>query len=101
LLCILTDPKKNYHALFNTHKLQARKNAIVVTQLKDPKGNGDMQAVKRDWNAPPIRDVNIWLCGRGKVLGQSIGIDEKNTFQLNFYCSIKTVWATVLGGLWA
>jgi len=23
-----------------------------------------MQAAKRDWNAPPIRDLNIWLCGR-------------------------------------
>jgi len=28
-------------------------------------------------------------------------IDENNTFQLNFYSSIKTVGATVLGGLWA
>jgi len=36
-------------------------------------------------------------------LGQSIGIDENNTFQLNssFYSSIKTVGATVLCGLWA
>jgi len=48
------------------------KNAIVeyldyqipVTQLMGPKGNGDMQAAKRDWNAPPNRDLNIWLCGR-------------------------------------
>jgi len=31
-------------------------------------------------------------------LGQSIGIDENNTFQLS---SIKTVGATALGGLWA
>jgi len=23
-----------------------------------------MQAVKRDWNAAPTRDLNIWLCGR-------------------------------------
>jgi len=27
-------------------------------------GNGDMQAAKRDGNAPPIRDLNIWLFGR-------------------------------------
>jgi len=26
---------------------------ISVTQLKEPKGNGDIQAAKRDWNAPP------------------------------------------------
>jgi len=32
-------------------------------------------------------------------LGQSIGIDENNTF--HFYSSIKTVGAAVLGGLWA
>jgi len=51
---------------------KTRKNAIVeyldkqipVTQLMGPKGNGDMQAAKRDWNAPPTRDLNIWLCGR-------------------------------------
>jgi len=23
-----------------------------------------MQAAKRDCNAPPTRDINIWLCGR-------------------------------------
>jgi len=23
-----------------------------------------MQAVKRNWNASPTRDLNIWLCGR-------------------------------------
>jgi len=51
---------------------ETRKNAIVeyldyqipVTQLKGPKGSGDMQAVKRDWNAPPNRYLNICLCGR-------------------------------------
>jgi len=40
---------------------ETRENAIVeyldyqipVTQLKGPKGNGDMQAAKRDLNAPP------------------------------------------------
>jgi len=34
-------------------------------------------------------------------LGQSIGIDQSNTFQLQFYSSVKTVGATVLGGLLA
>jgi len=33
---------------------------IPVTQLKGPKGNGDMQAAKRYGNAPPSRDLNIW-----------------------------------------
>jgi len=55
---------------WNTQK--TRENTIVeyldyqipVTQLKGPKRNGDMRAVKRDWNAPPTRDLNIWLCGR-------------------------------------
>jgi len=58
--------------LFATILTKARENAIVeyhdyqipVTQLMGPKGNGDMQAVKRDWNAPPTRDRNIWSCGR-------------------------------------
>jgi len=53
-----------------------RKNAIVeyldypipVTQLKGPNGDGDMQAAKRDCNAPPTRDLNIWLYGRQKDL---------------------------------
>jgi len=35
-----------------------------VTQLKGPKGDGDMEAGKRDYNAPPNRDLNLWLCGR-------------------------------------
>jgi len=34
------------------------------SRVKGPKGKGDMQAAKRDWNAPPTRDLNIWLCGR-------------------------------------
>jgi len=37
-------------------------------------------------------------------LGQSIGIDESNTFHLKLvqtFSIIKTVGATVLGGLWA
>jgi len=36
------------------------KLTTLVTQLKGPKGKGDMQAV----NAPPTRDLSIWLCGR-------------------------------------
>jgi len=46
---------------------KTRKNAIVeyldyqilVPQLKGPKGNGDMQAAKRDWNAPPTSNRQI------------------------------------------
>jgi len=34
-------------------------------------------------------------------LGQSMGIDENNTFQLKLLSSIKTVGVTVSGGLWA
>jgi len=42
--------------------VKTRKNyQIPVTQQK---GNGDMQAAKRDRNAPHTRDLNIWLCGR-------------------------------------
>jgi len=33
--------------------------------------------------------------------GQSIGIDETNTFQITFFSSMKIVAATGLGGLWA
>jgi len=69
---------------------------IPVTQLKGPKGDGDVQAAKRDCNAPPTRYLNIWLCGRQTVLSvmgvgvgvanfflvQSIGTDETKTFQL-------------------
>jgi len=32
-------------------------------------------------------------------LGKSIGIDETNTFQIQFFSSIKIVGATGLGGL--
>jgi len=28
------------------------------------KEDGDVQAAKLDCNAPPTRDINIWLCGR-------------------------------------
>jgi len=37
---------------------------IPVTQLMGPKGNGDMQAAKRNLNATPTRELNMWLCGR-------------------------------------
>jgi len=51
---------------------KSRKNAIVeyldhqipVTQLKEPKRDGDMQAAKRYCNTSPTRDLNIWICGR-------------------------------------
>jgi len=33
--------------------------------------------------------------------GQSIGIDQTNTFRLTFFSSMKIVGATSLGGLWA
>jgi len=32
---------------------------IPVTQLQGPKWNGDMQATKRDWNAPPTGGIQI------------------------------------------
>jgi len=58
-----------------------------------------MQVAKRDCNAPPIRDLNIWLCERHtdlSVMGvrvgvanfflcKSIAIDETNTLQLRFF----------------
>jgi len=57
---------------------KTRKNAIVeyldyqipVTQLKGRKGNGDMQAAKRDWNAPHTGGGQTYaLCsGRGFFL---------------------------------
>jgi len=40
-------------------------------------------------------DVAYFFCG------QSIGIDETNTFQLNFFSSIQLVGTAGLGGLWA
>jgi len=62
-------------------------------------GDEDMPAAKRDWNAPPTRNLNIWICGRQTdlsdmgvrvgvanfLLGQSIGIDETNTFRLKLF----------------
>jgi len=39
--------------------------------------------------------------GVTNFLGQSIGIDKNNAMQYKFYSSIKTVGATVLGGMWA
>jgi len=46
--------------------------------------------------------LSLWAaCGRGKLyLGQSIGIDENNSFRLNFLL-YHLVGATVFGGLWA
>jgi len=35
------------------------------------------------------------------LLGQSINIDEINTFQSNIFFSIQIVGTTFLGGLWA
>jgi len=61
---------------------------ISVTHLTGPKG--DMQAAKRDWNAPPPRDLNIWLCGETNLRCAGIsGIRMP-----------KTVGATVLDGFW-
>jgi len=34
-------------------------------------------------------------------LGQPIGTNETNTFQLNFFSRMKIVGGTGLGGLWA
>jgi len=73
------------------------KNAIVEyldyqtpgTRLKGPKGNGDMQAAKRSqymvkWAVDRFRRYGRSK-GRGKLFfGQSIGIDETNTYQLKF-----------------
>jgi len=50
-------------------KNKKRKTAIVeyldyqipITQLKGPNGNGNMKVAKRNWNALPTRDLNIWL----------------------------------------
>jgi len=50
--------------LKSIYPLQGYNKEERVTQLKGPKGNGDMQPAKRDWNAPPSCDLNIWLCGR-------------------------------------
>jgi len=47
---------------------------ISVTQLKGQKGDGDIQAAKRDCNAPSTRDLNIvWLCGRQTYLSDMGG----------------------------
>jgi len=46
----------------------------------------------------------MWAADRFKRygrLGQSIGIDETNTFQLTLFSSTKFVGATGLGSLWA
>jgi len=48
-----------------------------------------MRAAKRDWNASPNRDFNIWLWAlewawQSFFLGQPIGVDETNTLKLTF-----------------
>jgi len=48
-----------------------------------------------------MKIVGVTGLGGLWALGQSIGIDDNNTFQLKFLFSIKTVGATVLAGLWA
>jgi len=94
-------------------------STIRYPLLSLPKGDGDMQAARRHCNAPPIRYLNIWLCGRQTDLsgmgfrmgvfgavrvgvanffwGQSIGIDETNTLQLTFFSSIKNCGRHRLG----
>jgi len=66
---------------------------IPFTQLKGPKKDGYMQAAKRDCNTSQY--MVMWAADRFKrygryseraklLLGQSIGIVETNTFQLQF-----------------
>jgi len=54
---------------------ETRKNDIVeflnyqipVTHLKGPKADGDMQAAKRAYNAPPLSQYMVmWAAGRFK-----------------------------------
>jgi len=35
-----------------------------VPRLSDTQLMGPREIAKRDWNAPPTRDLNMWLCGR-------------------------------------
>jgi len=56
-------------------------------------------ATYRRWTDLSVMGVRVGVANL--FSDQSIGIDETNTFQLNFCSSIKTVGATVLGGLWA
>jgi len=44
--------------------------------------------------------INYSLVNSNYSLDQSIGIDETNTFQLQFFYSKKIVGATGFGGLW-
>jgi len=51
-----------------------------------------MQAAKQACNTSATCDLNIWIFGEQTdlsfvkyILGQSIGIDETNTFQLTFF----------------
>jgi len=77
-------------------------------KLKGSKGNGDMQAAKRDWNAPPTRDVNIWFCGRLtdlSVMGVRVGVANFFSFNISvkifFFSGMNIVGATGCGDFWA
>jgi len=59
---------------------------IPVTQLKGPRGEGDMQSAKRHCNAPATCDLNIWLFGRQTDLSV-MGVRQtffSNTLQFKF-----------------
>jgi len=73
-------------------RTKTRKNTIVecldyqipVTQLNGPRGDGDIQAAKRDCYAPATCDLNIWLFGRQTDLRErSLCFGSKNRF---FFC---------------
>jgi len=52
----------------------------------------------------PAISIHGYVDGRVGVenfWGQSIGIDETNIFQVQFFSTMKVVGATGLGGLWA
>jgi len=46
----------------------------TLYSAKGTKGNGDMQAAKWDWNAPPAPDLNIDLSVMGVRVG--VGVDR-------------------------
>jgi len=64
------------------HYSRVPRQSDTATQLKGPRGDGDMQSAKRDCNTPATCDLNIWIFERAtdlSVMGQSIDIDENNT----------------------
>jgi len=84
-----------YTAWFNCTSKEERYFRVPVTQLKEPKGNGDMQARLKCTTYPWSQYMVMWAVdrfkrygrksGRGNLfLDQSIGNDENNTFQLKF-----------------